>query len=127
MAARGLFWRTWHRLHNRWLDARAWAVGACNSDTWDRAAASYSGGYPHWRCMRERRHGGSHRFNNYIWAGPGHRVEYRPVEDHHRLAALLPYRKVCDHRHMIRTLRRDRAYRRAAEATLEARRNLEVS
>lgn len=124
MAARGLFWRTWHRLHNRILDARALALGACNADTWDPATKSYSGGYSFWRCMRERGHTeyGAHRFHNYIWWGPGHRVEFKPI-DGERAELMMPLRirKVNRHRHTIDTMRRTRIRERADQLYREAR------
>lgn len=39
-----------------------------------------SGGYSHWHCGLKRRHSGPHRYVNYIWPGPGARVEYAPVK-----------------------------------------------
>jgi hypothetical protein len=65
------------RLDNRWQDARAVLAGACNVSTWD--GRGYSGGYSHWRCGKARRHTDGHRFNNYVWDGPGSRPRYDPV------------------------------------------------
>lgn len=39
-----------------------------------------SGGYRHWHCQLRKWHRGDHRFRNYTWAGPGHRVVHAPKE-----------------------------------------------
>jgi hypothetical protein len=71
----------WHvpimRLDNRWQDLRAVLAGACNRSTWN--GCGYNGGYPHWRCGKARGHQGEHRFNNYVWDGPGSRTRYDPI------------------------------------------------
>jgi len=133
----------WYRLQNRALDARAWALGACNASTWNKAARGYDGGYSHWRCGKRRGHDpevkvfrdgdyvdgatyGPHRFNNYIWEGPGSRVEYAPLPIHNEdntdwfnARKVIPFMKVADGRRACDTRRRSRIRARVAEESLE--------
>jgi hypothetical protein len=71
----------WHvpimRLDNRWQDLRAALAGACNRSTWN--GRGYDGGYSHWRCGKARGHADGHRFNNYVWDGPGSRMRFDPL------------------------------------------------
>jgi hypothetical protein len=137
---RGYRWETfwsmtrgvWYRLHNRLLDARAVALGACNASTWNPAKGDYDGGYSHWRCNKRRGHQDPlrgmeqpHRFNNYIWEGPGHRVEYAPLPIRNAAntgwfdsRTVIPFRKLADGRHPISSRRRSRILARRAEENL---------
>jgi hypothetical protein len=118
---RSLWWRCWHRSCNRVRDGLARLAGACNRSTWDAGSASWSGGYAHWRCALRRGHEGVHRFENYVWAGPGSRVVFDPLpvrglrESAELRGEVLPFRAVTSRRFMTESLRRGRARRRAAE------------
>lgn len=132
-ALRGLGYRVHHRLANRVLDVRAVLAGACNASTWDEDLGDYAGGYSHWRCGKRRGHSdadermdGAHRFNNYVWGGPGSKVEYAPIpvrglheytEDADQVA---PFKKITGRRHPIDTLRRARVRQLRAEGALAA-------
>lgn len=132
---RGVWYRARYRVGNRLMDARALALGACNASTWDTAIDEYGGGYNHWRCGKARGHMQvlddrvpAHRFNNYIWEGPGSRVEYAPLpirnEDNtgwFDSAAVIPFRKLADGRHPIDSCRRSRLLARKYEAARVAR------
>jgi hypothetical protein len=137
---RGVWYRARHRVGNRLMDARALALGACNVSTWDTAMDEYGGGYNHWRCGKRRGHSdaeaelpggrwnGAHRFNNYIWEGPGHRVEYAPLPirnddntDWFDSRTVIPFRKLADGRHPIESRRRSRLLARSRHP-IESRR-----
>lgn len=113
----GWFWRAFHRSANRWWDARARLLGACNADTWH--GGDRVGGYAHWRCGRPRGHGGRHRFVNSVWSDGAPPV-FDPVEPGETGHAA-PFAFVTRRRYMIDTLRRARARRRTYERALEAR------
>jgi hypothetical protein len=119
---RGLFYRSWHRLHNRISDGVAVLAGACNRSTWD--GRGYSAGYAHWRCMLGRGHAGPHRFHNYVWDGPGSRARFDPlpVDRHRGHRCDLPFRHVTRRRYMTDSRARQRIRRRVAEEALAARR-----
>lgn len=64
-----------------WLYFRAlhWAVNAHSPFACGVVPEKGSGGYSHWHCQLRKRHRGMpHRYVNYIWAGPGHRVKHSP-------------------------------------------------
>lgn len=121
---RGLAWTAWFRTCNRWSDMLARLSGACNRDTWTGEPPSfYAGGYSHWRCGKRRGHtepdpvrpGSPHRFINYVWDGPGTRVEYAPLPTRNAdntgwydLGAVLPFRRLTSRRRPVATRRRAR-------------------
>lgn len=121
------------RLDNRWMDARAVLAGACNASTWNEERGDYDGGYSHWRCGKRRGHAdtaermdGAHRFHNYTWEGPGHKVEYAPLPtrnedntDWYDTSAVLPFRKHSDGRRAVDSRRRSRIRYRASQKYLE--------
>jgi hypothetical protein len=141
-------WVAWARMQNRYMDARARFAGACNADTWTgEGHTGYAGGYSHWRCGKKRGHFGNgvmvyrdgdyvdggtygpHRFNNYIWNGPGSRVEYAPLPIRNESNTgwfdtwrVLPFRKLADGRRLVTSRRRGRLQARLHEAHREARR-----
>jgi hypothetical protein len=136
---RGVWYRARYRVGNRLMDARAVALGACNASTWNPAKGDYDGGYNHWRCNKRRGHHlevprgvtletgdyGPHRFNNYIWEGPGHRTEYAPLPTRNAAntgwfdsSAVIPFQKVASKRHPIDSRRRSRILARKAEENL---------
>lgn len=132
---RGLGYRIKHRLANLALDVRARLAGACNASTWDESKGDYAGGYSHWRCGKARGHehpikgmGQPHRFNNYVWGGPGTKVEYAPIpvrglnENALDWDLIIPFRKITDRRHPIDTLRRARIRERRMEQIMAAHR-----
>jgi hypothetical protein len=88
--ARGRYYREKHRLFD------------VVRDVWDRRVRGYcavqpdedSGGYRHWRCGRSAGHPGRHRYRNYVWAGPGERVEYDPAPPQPSLGPVLAPRYV---------------------------------
>lgn len=69
---------------NNWFGLRSWlyykglhnAVEGCNPRLCGVVPDQGSGGYRHWHCQLRKKHEGPHRYNNYIWPGPGTRVEY---------------------------------------------------
>lgn len=83
-----LWWYVWqHKGKAQWFGIRPWiyykalhvAVQRKVPFTCQVTPEKGSGGYSHWHCNLKRRHAGPHRYNNYIWPGPGTRVEYAPV------------------------------------------------
>lgn len=83
-----LWWYVWqHKGRSQWFGLRRWiyykalhaAVQHKIPFTCQIAPEKGSGGYSHWHCNLKRRHTGPHRYRNYIWAGPGTRVEYDPI------------------------------------------------
>jgi hypothetical protein len=141
--ARSHYYIALHRLENRYRDARAYLAGACNATTWDPAKRDYQGGYSHWRCGKRRGHHlevprgvtletgdyGPHRFANYIWEGPGHRVEYAPLpicnadnSGWFDSRTVIPFYKQAQNRRITDTRRRSRQRARAYEETTEIRR-----
>lgn len=142
-AWKSLGYRIAHRTSNRWMDLQARLAGACNASTWNEAKGDYDGGYSHWRCGKPRGHDrqvkvfrdgdyvdgatyGPHRFNNYIWPGPGTRVQYAPVpvrgltEYGQDMDKLVPFRRQTNRRHGIDTLRRSRRRAERYEASAAA-------
>lgn len=108
-----------YRIGNRWMDLRARLAGACNASTWTgQPPTGYAGGYSHWRCSRERRHLGPHRFENYVFAGL--RVEYKPLP-WDRLKDVCPFQKQARGRHPIDTRRHTRLRAEWEEQAMEAR------
>lgn len=77
-----------HKVKAEWFGLRRWlyykALHAAVNDkvpfSCQRVPDKGSGGYSHWHCQRRRWHKGAHRYRNYIWPGPGERVEYQPLE-----------------------------------------------
>lgn len=111
----GLYWRTRHRLGNRWMDTRAFLAGYCNDCPWN-ADPGQGGGYSFWRCGWKRRHDGLHRSRNYVWTDDG-RTSYVPVNFLAEEWADQPW-----DRHPTTTLRTERARRRWHEAREAERR-----
>lgn len=66
----------WHRVANRYFDARAVTAGYCNHRPWSPIPGE-GGGYAHWRCALARRHVGLHRSANHVWSDDGH-TSYMP-------------------------------------------------
>jgi hypothetical protein len=71
---------------------------------------------------------GPHRFNNYIWEGPGHRTEYAPLPIRNDTntgwfdtRTVIPFRRVTSHRHPIESRRRSRLLARKYEEARVAR------
>lgn len=114
------------RIDNRIQDARARLAGACNASTWNEELNAYEGGYSHWRCGKARGHADTaHRFINYVWEGPGHRVEYAPLpirnEDNtgwFDTLTVIPFRKLADGRRAVASRRRSRLQAQMYERVL---------
>lgn len=78
-----------HKIKAQWFGLRRWVYyKALHAAVHDKRPFSCavvpekgSGGYSHWHCQLRKWHKGPHRFHNYVWAGPPHRVEYRPVDE----------------------------------------------
>lgn len=88
----GLFLRWWvweHKAKAQWFGLRRWAYykalhSAVNQKkpfACQRVPDRGAGGYSHWHCQRRKWHKGEHRYHNYIWPGPGSRVEYAPINE----------------------------------------------
>lgn len=84
-----LWWYVWqHKGKAQWFGLRYWAyfralhwaVGAYSPFACGVVPEKGSGGYSHWHCELWKRHRGAHRYVNYIWPGPGSRVEHSPKE-----------------------------------------------
>lgn len=82
-------WYLWdHKVKAQWFGLRRWIYfKALTAAVHDKKPFSCqlvpergSGGYSHWHCQERKWHKGDHRYNNYIWPGPGSRVEYAPTE-----------------------------------------------
>lgn len=121
------------RLNNRRQDLRAVLAGACNASTWDPSIPGYHA-YSHWRCGKAKGHpettdawgGKAHRFNNYIWEGPGSKVEYSPLpvrnaEGWFDTSRIVPFRKLADGRHAVCPRRESRIMAEANRAWTENR------
>lgn len=67
--------RMWHRLD--WFGVRTWLYlqglhATVNSrKPFSCQAIPPRGGYKHWACRLPKKHGGAHRFNNYVWDDNG--------------------------------------------------------
>lgn len=87
-----LWWYVWQHLGRaQWFGLRRWVYyealhAALHAAVHEKRPFSCqvqpergSGGYDHWYCGLKRGHDGPHRYRNYVWAGPGTRVEFAPV------------------------------------------------
>ena len=83
-----LWWYVWQHLGRaQWFGLRRWAYYKALHATVNQripftcqiTPERGAGGYSHWHCGLKRRHSGPHRYRNYIWPGPGYRVEYAPI------------------------------------------------
>ena len=83
-----LWWYLWeHKGKAQWFGLRYWVYyKALHATVHQKIPFTCqvtpdrdSGGYTHWHCDQKRRHAGPHRYRNYIWPGPGTRVEFAPV------------------------------------------------
>lgn len=84
-----LWWYLWqHKGKAQWFGLRPWtyykalhwAVNAHSPFACGVVPERGSGGYSHWHCDLKKRHLGPHRYRNYIWPGPGERVQYAPIK-----------------------------------------------
>lgn len=84
-----LWWYVWqHKGKAQWFGLRPWLYyKALHAAVHDRkpfacqvVPENGSGGYSHWHCQRRKFHKGAHRYRNYIWPGPGERVQYDPQD-----------------------------------------------
>lgn len=83
-----LWWYVWQHLAKaQWFGLRPWVyykalhatVQQKQPFTCQVTPERGSGGYDHWHCGLKPRHDGPHRYRNYIWPGPGTKVEYAPI------------------------------------------------
>ncbi len=83
-----LWWYVWqHKGRAQWFGLRRWAyykglhaaVQRKVPFTCQVTPDKDAGGYSHWHCGLKRKHSGPHRYVNYIWPGPGTRVEFDPI------------------------------------------------
>ena len=94
-----LRWYLWeHKTKAQWFGLRRWvyykalhwAVNAHSPFACGVVPEKGSGGYSHWHCDQRKLHRGPHRYRNYIWPGPGSRVEYAPIDQRALVTAAHP-------------------------------------